>query len=66
MDARQRLVVHSVVFHQRALSDMIGTKCTLSFEMMDPGTAAGTVCFSYDQMGANRSCDHCTETPQAM
>lgn len=66
MDARQCLVVHYVLFHQRALSDMIGTKCILSFKMMDPGTAAGTVYFSYDRMRANRSRDHRTKTPQAM
>lgn len=43
MEARQRLVVYSVLIHQRALSDMIGTKYTLSFKMRGPEAAAGTV-----------------------
>lgn len=67
MEAKQHLVVHSVPIHQsKPLREIWGTKCSVSFSMMAPQTAAGNVYFSYDQTRASGSPDHCKITPQAM
>lgn len=57
MEAKQYLVVHSVLIHQRPLSEMMGRTCTVSFSIMGPGTAAGNVYFFY-QMPMGPVTDH--------